>query len=65
MKFKFPFQIAQISENEVQIELIGDEPLVSIDLHPSVRNLVDDDAMDAIYAKAVEGVVRAAIKISH
>lgn len=62
MKIKFPFQIAQIHENEVEIELLRGEPIISMDLH---HGLVDDDAMDVIYAKAVEGVVRACIKISH
>ena len=64
MKVKFPFGIAQISENEVEIALPTGDPLVSIALHPSVRDLVDDATMDAIYAKAVESVVRASIKIT-
>lgn len=65
MRIKFPFDIAQISENEVEITPLGDQPLVAIELHPSISTLVDDDAMSVIYAKTVEGVVRACIKISH
>ncbi len=66
MKIKFPFQISQVSETEVEIEFVLEgEPLVTLGVHPDVKSLISDETMDAIYAKTAAAVVAASIKVSH
>ena len=64
MRIVFPFDIAQVTDNSVEIKLnLHGEPLVSIDVHPTLRKFITDDAMDDMYKKVIEVAISACVKI--
>lgn len=65
MRITFPFSIKQIDDKVIEFKTSPDgRPLVVLDLHPAVRELVTEKAMDALHTYAQEAVVKDTIKVS-
>lgn len=63
MKITFPFAITQCDDNAVEIEThLTGEPLVRLDLHPSLRDIPEETFEEAT-DRALEVVIRALVKI--
>lgn len=66
MKVTFPFVIKQTGDKEVTFQLSPDgRPLVILDLHPAVRELVTEKAMDDLHEYAQDAVIKDTIKVSN
>ena len=64
IKIKFPFAIQQVGDNEIEIRTdIDGEPLLRIELHSKLCDLVPDKLMNKIYDDVVGKIIGHSMKI--
>lgn len=65
MFIRFPFTVTQKDKHTVQVDTsINGQPLISLNLHPVIRDKVSDKVMDAITEHAVKEVVKDTMTVS-
>jgi hemoglobin-like flavoprotein len=65
MRITFPFAVKQVGDKEVQVQMSPDgRPLVVMDLHPAVRELVTEQGMDDLHNYAETAIIKDTIKVT-